>query len=135
MPQLLDQFSKNLRLKLTNVECGLDGVKRKIDGKIDHAEQHVRKHLDSLRRRTEQNHSRVTAAEAQIKTWLDERKSIASRTISDWQAHQETAKLQNRADRVEQYAGAALDVAMAAVDNAEQAALEAWLARQDAKIV
>jgi len=40
--------------------------------------------------------------------------------------------LQNRADNAERYAAAAVDVAVAALDEAEEAALEAWLARQDA---
>jgi hypothetical protein len=44
----------------------------------------------------------------------------------------ETGKLQNRADRAEQYAAAAETVAAAAVDEAERALVEAWLARQDA---
>jgi len=40
--------------------------------------------------------------------------------------------LQSRADRAELYAVAATDVAVAAVDEAEEASLEAWLARRDA---
>jgi hypothetical protein len=40
--------------------------------------------------------------------------------------------LQRRSDNAERYAAAAIDVAVAAVDEAEQASLEAWLARQDA---
>jgi hypothetical protein len=39
--------------------------------------------------------------------------------------------LQSRAENAERYAVAAAVVALAAVDEAEQAALEAWLARKD----
>jgi hypothetical protein len=42
--------------------------------------------------------------------------------------------LQIRAEVAERYAEAAAVVALAAVDEAEQAALEAWLARKDADI-
>jgi len=44
----------------------------------------------------------------------------------------ETGKLQSRADNAERHAAAAIDVAVAAVDEAAQASLEAWLTRQDA---
>jgi hypothetical protein len=40
--------------------------------------------------------------------------------------------LQGRADKAERYAAAASAVAVAALDEAEEASLEAWLARQDA---
>jgi hypothetical protein len=42
--------------------------------------------------------------------------------------------LQGRTDSAELYASATADVAVAAVDDAEQASLEAWLARQDADL-
>jgi hypothetical protein len=135
MAQHLDQFSKDLRLKLTNVESGLESLKGKIDGKIDTAEQEVRKYLDSVRKRIDQNHPKITAAEVEIKTWLDAEKATASEKIAEWKAKLETSKLQNRADLAEQYARAALVMALAAVDNVERAVLEAWLARRDAKTV
>jgi hypothetical protein len=43
--------------------------------------------------------------------------------------------LQNRADKAERYAAGAIDIAVEAVDEAEQASLEAWLAREDANAV
>ena len=39
---------------------------------------------------------------------------------------------QSRSDSAERYAAASIDVAVAPVDEAEKASLEAWLARQDA---
>jgi hypothetical protein len=41
--------------------------------------------------------------------------------------------LQSRADKAERYAAAAAALAAAAVDEAEQAVLESWLARRDAQ--
>ena len=56
-------------------------------------------------------------------------------TIADWKTRHELAKLQDHADKAERYAAAALEVALAAIDSAEEAALESWLARLDARSV
>jgi len=55
-----------------------------------------------------------------------------SRKIAEWKAKAETAHLKHRADLAERYAQATIAAAMAALDEAEQATLEAWLARADA---
>ena len=43
-------------------------------------------------------------------------------------------EIESRADLAEQYAAAAKELAIAAIDEAEEAALEAWLARKDAEV-
>jgi hypothetical protein len=50
----------------------------------------------------------------------------------EWKDKREKAKLQSRAESAERYGVAAALIALAAVDEAEQAVLEAWLAREDA---
>jgi len=132
MARSLDQLSQDLRLKLANLQSNLDGLKAKIDGKAASAEQDVRKHLDSVRKRIDQAAPGVAASQSEMKTWIDEKKAATNEKVAEWKTKRETAKLQNRADDAELYARAALDVALATVDEAEQASLEAWLARQDA---
>ena len=130
--QRIDQFCERLRLKLTNVNSNMEGLKAKIDGKAQSAEQDVRTHLDNVKTRIEQGRAKVSAAQADMKNWLEERKAVTSDKIAEWKAKREIGKLQSRADNAERYAAAAIDVAVATVDEAEQASLEAWLARQDA---
>lgn len=103
-----------------------------IEGKTDLAEQQVRSHLDQVRRYIEQGRINVTAAQAEIRNWAEEKKTVTGDKIADWKVKRE---LQNRAAQAERYAAAAADVAVAALLEAEEAALEAWLARQDAKSV
>jgi hypothetical protein len=133
MGKRIDQFSEDLRLKLTNVDSGLSSLKAKIDGRAEHAEQAVRSHLDSVRRRADQSRAKVAAAQAEIVTWAKDREAATGDKIAEWKAKRETAKLQDRADKAERHASATAEVAAAAVDDAEAAALEGWLARQDAK--
>jgi chromosome segregation ATPase len=132
MGQRIDQFCEDLRRKLTNIDSGLEGLKTKIDGKAQHAEQDVRGHLEKVQRRIEQDRAKVSAARAEMKDWVEGRKIATTDKIAEWKAKRETSKLQNRADQAERYAASAIAVGLAAVDEAEQAALEAWLARQDA---
>jgi len=132
MGQRIDQFCEDLRVKRTNIDSGLGGLKAKIDGKAQNAEQEARSHLEKVQKRIEQDRTKVSAAQTQVKNWVEGRKTATRDTIAEWKAKRETGKLQNRADTAERYAAAAIDIALAAVDEAEQAALEAWLARQDA---
>ena len=132
MGERIDKFCENLRLKLTSVDNNMRSLKVKIDGKARTAEQDVRSHLDGVKKRIEQDRTRVTGAQADIKKWVEERKATTSEKVAEWKTKREMAKLQSRADSAERYSAAAAVMALFAVDEAEQASLEAWLARKDA---
>jgi hypothetical protein len=108
-------------------------LKAKIDSKAQTAEQEVRTRLDTVKKRIDQERPMVTAARADIKKWVDERKATTDQRVAEWKAKQEKARLNSWAEFAESYASAAAAVALAAVDEAEQASLEAWLARKDAE--
>jgi predicted nucleic acid-binding Zn-ribbon protein len=133
MSEHIDQFCENLRIKLTNIDNNMESLKSKIDGKARTAEQDVRRHLDGVKKRIEQDRGNVAAAQADIKKWIEERKATASEKVAELKAKRETAQLQNRANSAERYAAGAAVVALAAIDEAERASLEAWLARKDAE--
>ena len=128
----IDQFCEDLRQKLTIADSGLDGLKAKINSNTVHVEQDVQSHLDRVHKRVEQGRARVTAAQADIKEWADAKKAATGDNVAAWKAKRELSKLQDRADSAERYAASASAVAVAALDEAEQASLEAWLARRDA---
>jgi predicted nucleic acid-binding Zn-ribbon protein len=132
MGQRIDQFCEDLRLKLTSIDSSLNGLKVKIEGKAQNAEQEARSHLERVQKRVEQDRAKVLAAQTELKNWVEERKTATRDKIAEWKTKRETSKLQNRADKAERYAAATIVVTLAAADEAEQAALEAWLARQDA---
>ena len=133
MSEHIDQFCENLRIKLTNIDNNMESLKSKIDTKARTAEQDVRRHLDGVKKHIEQDRGNVAAAQADIKKWIEERKATASEKVAELKAKRETAQLQNRANSAERYAAGAAVVALAAIDEAEQASLEAWLARKDAE--
>ncbi len=132
MGERIDQFRETLRIKLKSIDNNMESLKAKIEGKARTAEQDVRSHLDGVKKRIEQDRTKVTTAQADIKKWVEERKATTSEKIAEWKTKRQMAKLQSRAESAERYAAGAAVVALAAVDEAEQASLEAWLARQDA---
>ena len=64
--------------------------------------------------------------------WADAQRRITSGQVAEWRANLKLDKLRDRAELAEEYAAAAIDMAVAAVDPAELASLEAWPASQDA---
>ena len=133
MSERIDQFCENLRIKLTSLDKNIQQLKAKIDGKAQTAEQEIRTQLDAVKNRIAQDRTKLETAQADVKKWVDDLKLASNEKIAEWKAKREKAKLRSRADNAERYAVAAAFVALAAVDAAEQAALEAWLARKDAE--
>jgi hypothetical protein len=134
MSDKIDRFCENLRLKLTTIDNNIQGLKAKIDAKAKSAEQDVRTYLDSIKKRVAQDPNNVEAAQKELKNWLDEYRAVTKEKIADWKASGERMKLRSRADLAEKYAKATAVIAASAVDEAEQAALESWLARRDAEV-
>ncbi len=129
--QQIDRLYENLKVKLAKAESRLDSLKTKIEEKAQYADQDVRAHLDQLEKRIGQDRSKISAAQTLAKEWAESQKNATAAKIAGWKAKRDIGALQNRADRAERYAAAEIDIALAAVDDAEQAALEAWLARRD----
>ena len=132
MSERIDQFCEDLRLKLNKIDEGLSEVKSKIKADNEAAAQDVRSHADRVQQRIAQNRDKVASARIEVKSWLAERKDATREKIAEWKAKRQTDKLEDRAAEAEGYAEAAIALAAAALDDAEHAAMEAWLARNDA---
>lgn len=132
MSERIDQFCENLRVKLTSIEQDLQGLTEKIDAKAKGVDQAVRARLSAVKMRIEQDRAKITAAQNDFRKWSEQSKAATERQVAEWIAQVDHAKLQSRAKSAQLYADAAGRLASAAVDEAEQAALEAWLARRDA---
>jgi light-regulated signal transduction histidine kinase (bacteriophytochrome) len=133
MSERIDQFCENLRMKLTSLDKNMQQLKAAIDSKAQTAEQEVRTRLDAVKNRIAQDRTKLETAQADMKKRVEDFKLASNEKIAEWKAKREKAKLRSRSDNADGYAVAATVVALAAVDAAEQAALEAWLARKDAE--
>ena len=126
----IDQFCEDLRQKLTMPTAAWMAGKDQRQGGTRRAgrAEPSRQGPQACRARPRQDrgcssrHQRVGR----------QKKAATSDKIAEWKAKRELTKLQGRANKAERYAAAASAVAVAALDEAEEASLEAWLARQDA---
>ncbi len=132
MNQRIDQFRETIRLKVMQVDSDLSALKAKIDAKAETVERDARDSLAAVTKRIEQGETKTSAARLEVETWLKQQRSLAESAIAELKAKGKSSKVKINADLAERYAMAAVDVAAAAINSAEQAALEAWLARRQA---
>lgn len=126
------RLSEGLKAKLADASARLDSLKAKIEAKAGHASEDARTHLDELQKRVEQDRLKVKSAEVDVKAWIDAREDETAAKVAEWKSKHEINMLERRAERAERYAVAMADTAYAAIDEAEWAAIDAWLARRDA---
>jgi hypothetical protein len=131
LEQAIDQLLIEVRLKLASIDGVLDRLRSRIDIDARLAEDTVRVRLATVRIAIERDRAKLVAANALMSEWIGARTTTTSDAVAAWKAKREVAKLQSRADQAERNAAAARHVALAALDDAEGAALEAWLARHD----
>jgi hypothetical protein len=130
--QNLDQFSAEVRTRLANIDSGLKSLKTKADGDAKQAEAEARSQLAKVSADIEASKPKLAVAEAQVTQWVQAQKAATTQKVAEWKSTQDFGKLQARAAQAERYAAAARDVAVAALNGAHQAALEAYLANKDA---
>lgn len=133
MSERVDKFCHSLQTNLNDLEAHMASLKTKVQSAPKQAEEAVHKQLDQLKQKVDSQKEAVAKAKTSVQNWIDEKKAEARSTIDDWKAKREVKKLANRADRAEEYAAAAIRVALADMDEAEHAVLEAVGARLDAE--
>ena len=128
----IDHFCGLLRQKLVLTESDLFRLRATINVNTANVDRNVRVQLKNVKIRISRERATVVAAEDNIKRWADAQRRTSSGQVAEWRDNQEFDKLRDLAELAEEYAAAAIDKAVAAMDLAELASLEAWLARQDA---
>ena len=128
----LDQLSQDVRARLANIDSSLKSLKTKVDEDTKQADAEARSQLAKVSADVEANKPQLAAAEAQLTQWVQAQKAATTQKVAEWKASQDFTKLQARAAEAERYAAAARDVAVAKLNAAHQAALEAFIAKKDA---
>jgi len=126
----IDAFCGDICLKLVDIDEELRCLKITIREKARHAEPEVRSQLEKVMKRIACNQPKVAAARAQVEHWVTDKAKDALGLRNEEIPEDRNRKL--RAAEADRYAAACIDLAIAAVDEAERAALEAWLVREDA---
>ena len=128
MSQQIDSFCEKLRGKLNEMD---DRLQRKASAKAD-SEQDLHSQAEKLQASLDADRASIEAAKTRMKDWAAGKKATFDEKVVQWKAQRTQEQLKRRADAAEGYASDAFAVAVAAVDEAHEAAIEAIIARGDA---
>jgi hypothetical protein len=132
MSQRIDQFREALRQKMMQADSDLSELRAKIDARVGTAEREARACLEAVTQRIKDNEASAAKARRQLEAWVKQHAAAAQESLAALLAKGEKAKLEGLAEISESYAAAAAVVALAAIDEAERATLEAWITRRHA---
>jgi vacuolar-type H+-ATPase subunit I/STV1 len=132
MGEKIDRFCETLRQKLTALEVQLGQVKTKVEAVPDDTQAALRAKLDEAKAKVEAKKQEVEAFKVTLEEWATAKQTETEESIQAWVDQKEIEKLNTRADRAEDYAAAAMMFAVAAMEEADLATLEAIDARMAA---
>lgn len=132
MGEKIDEFCSDLRDDLTAAENRLQYLKVQVDNAGQETREAIQTKLDQAKSDLEEQKHKADERQHRIKSYLEDKVAEAEHDINDWKAKRELKKLEKRAERREYYAADTVLIAMAAIDEANVAILEALEARLDA---
>ena len=133
MSARVDQFCDKLKERLNALEDQVSTLKTNVQNLPKQGEQALQKCLTETRGRVEQQKKKIEQAQVSLKARAEQKLSQAKEDIKEWKAKREVSKLNGRAQRAEQYAADAVFIADVAVAEAEEAIIDAVIARMDAE--
>jgi ADP-ribosylglycohydrolase len=132
MSAQVDQFCDKLKDRLNTMSERIQSTKSQIERFPDKGEKAVRKLLDNVRGKVDSRKQQVDQGLANLKSKAQQKVAETKEEVSRWKQQRDVNKLNARADWSEEYASDAIDYAIATVEAAEDAVLEAVVARHDA---
>jgi uncharacterized coiled-coil DUF342 family protein len=118
----------------------IDAAKAKLDAlKKDLATMHaedmdaLRQRRDELNAKIDEQREKAQKLQADMQSWKKEKVAHTEDAVSSWRKKHEVKKLENRANRAEDYAIDLVTTAAYDFEEAEQAVLDALVARFDAE--
>ncbi len=132
MSATVDEFCDVLRDRLNAIEQRFDSVKADMHSMPEQAEKPLRDKLDEIRSHLQAQKERIEQTRIDLKVRAHQKMVETKEAVSEWKAKRESRKLKARADRAEAYAADCIANALASIDEAEEAVLNAVLARIDA---
>jgi tellurite resistance protein/predicted transcriptional regulator len=133
MSTRIDNFTKQLHDNLEAVENRAKSLKESIQSAMKKTQAEIQSKLDEAKAQLDAKKQEFDEYRARLKTQFEEKESEVESNIEEWRASREVKKLEHRADKAEDYAATAILLAMAMMEEAEKATLEAIAARLDAE--
>jgi hypothetical protein len=129
MTDAITAFNVQMQAQLKAVQNSIEALNAKGMANAEVAEKEIRSQIKALEDSGHKAKASLDAARADIMKWVDD----PATTVTGWKAKFDVAMLVARADRADKYAKASSQVAAAAIEAAQKAALDAKLARSEAE--
>jgi hypothetical protein len=133
MSATIDNFTKQLHDNLEAVEDRAKLLRKSIQSTTKKSQAEVQLALDEAKNKLEAKKQEFDEYRAKLKIQFEEKESEVKSHVEEWKESREVKKLGHRADQAEDYASTAIFLAMAAMEEAEEATLSAISTRLDAE--
>ena len=127
----VSRFCDSVRERLETLQGRMDSLKLNI-GSTWYL---LQEKLDEVRHTDEAAKQATAEARTNLERWFQEQELETKGMIDDWVENRETQKLAAQAQKAEDCAGIAIEIARASIDDVERMVLEAIAARRDAEAV
>jgi len=131
MSDRVERFCDSIHEKLETLEGRMESLKANLRSTW----HSLQEKLGEVRHKGEATKQAVAEARTNLEQWVREKQAEGKDKIDRWVENRETQKLAARAQKTEDCAGIAIEIAQASIDDAERMILEAIAARRDAEAV
>src|SRR5215212_8080203 len=122
MSEPIDRLCDQLRIKLHGIDRRLEALKANGSDISDKSRHQIESQIDAVQQRIYDRRRAVEAANTRVTAWIEGKRPSFDVNVADWKEHRRLLELNNRADDSETYALAVFELAIAAADEAAQAA-------------
>lgn len=128
MSDAIAKFNIKLLGSMQALQNRIEALNSKGAADLVSAEKEIRSRIAALEEQGRSAKASLETARADVVKWADD----SAATVAGWKEKFDAGRLSDRADRATRYAEAASQVAIASVEQAEKAALDAKLAHGEA---
>ncbi len=133
MSTTIDNFTQQLHDNLEAVEDRAKSLKESIQSAPKKTQAEIQSKLDEAKAKLDAKKQDFDGYRAKLKAQFEEKESEVKSHVEEWKVSREIKKLEHRAGRAEDYAATATFLAMATLEEVEEATLAAIAARRDAE--
>lgn len=129
----IDNFTNQLHDNLEAVENRVKSLKESIQSVSKKTQAEIQSKLEEVKTELDSKKQEFDDYRAKLKTQFEDKEADLKSNVEEWKASREVKKLEHRADKAEDYAATVIYLAIATLEQAEEATLAAISSRFDAE--
>ena len=133
MSTAIDNFTSQLHDNLEAVEDRAKSLNKSIKSAAKKNQAEIQSKLDEAKASIAAKKQEFDDYRVKLKTQFEEKEAEVQSSVDEWKASREVKKLEHRAEKAEDYAATSVYLALAMMEEAEEATLAAICNRMDAE--